>query len=112
MKIQENKLKENLNTLLEDFRDYNNDIWELEDKLDTINDNLENEWQWEEDEIEEFKQEKAELEEQLNELKSKQRAEYEKELADLPPETDKRDFEGFRTDETDPRFWSYYIPRK
>ncbi|WP_304393473.1 hypothetical protein [uncultured Clostridium sp.] len=45
MKIQENKLKENLNTLLEDFRDYNNDIWELENRIDTINDNLEDEWQ-------------------------------------------------------------------
>lgn len=107
MKIQENKLKD----LLEDFRDYNNDIWELENRLDDIESDLQDDWQFDEEELEDLRDEKAELEEKLNELKSIQKEEYLNELKDLPPETDKRDFEGFRTDETDPPYWSMWIPR-
>lgn len=112
MKIQENKLNKSLNNLLENFRDYNEEIWELEDRLEDINIDLDDDWRFDEEELEEIKKEKQVVEAQLNNLKSKQRGEYENELKDLPPETDKRDFEGFRTDETDPSYWSAFIPRK
>lgn len=112
MNIQENRLKESLNSLLENFRDYNYRIWETEDKIDDITTMIDDEEYWDDEELNELIREREELGNKLDELKSKQKEEYEQELADLPPETDKRDFEGFRTDETDPRYWSDYIPRK
>lgn len=96
--------------MCEGFRDYKEQIWELEERIDTLEDNISDSWMFDDEEIEGFKQEKEELEIKLNELKSKQKEEYLNELKDLPPETDKRDFEGFRTDETDPPFWSSFIP--
>lgn len=96
--------------MCENFRDYNEQIWEIEERIDDINDIIDNGDYWDEEELDELETERNELEVKLNELKKKQNQEYQSELADLPPETDKRDFEGFKTDETDPPYWSSFIP--
>lgn len=98
-------------TVTEAFRDYDdkindieNQIWDLEDELKRYDSDLDKE------EFEEVSNKIKELEQQKSDLKDEQDKEYQKFIKTLPKETNKRDFVGFNIDETDPSYWSSFIP--
>lgn len=97
----------------ESFRDIDKDIEELENKLydlisgvevyNNIDDILEYEFSEEEFYGEDILR-GQELQKQIKELYSKRQEEYNKEVSNLPKETNKTEFEGFDITDTDPRY--------
>lgn len=107
-----------IRSLYEGFRDLDvqledvkSDLYDLIDSYDINYDwddvlNYEPNDNWYEDDIERLK----ELQNKLKELEDKQKEEYEKELKELPPPTNKTNFEGFDITKTDPSDKEDYLP--
>ncbi len=103
--INESKLNEN-------FRDYDSEISKLEDELynlitsvdmfspdiDILN------YEFNDNFYDEDIQKGKQLQQRIKKLYDLQKAEYNQEIKDLPPETSKTDFEGFDITKTDPPF--------
>lgn len=88
--------------LMEVFRDYDEQIDELEDRKYDLENELGDSWQYDEEELQEMQAELDKINEQLEDLYNKRDTEYMEELKDLPKSTDKTDFEGFDITKTDP----------
>lgn len=98
-------------TLLESFRDYDEDMDELYDRLMDLSDDIEfaercQDWE----DLETLQSQYDDIKAQYDALESKRTKEYQEEIKQLPGPTNKTEFEGFRIDETDPPYWGYMIP--
>lgn len=105
------ELVENHTYIIESFRSYDKELSDIEDKLYDLKDELEmldpeldKEW------YNETKSEIDLLQSKYNEVKSRQDKEYQELLPTLPKETTKTNFPGFDITETDPPYWSQFIP--
>ena len=100
-----------IDTLTESFRDYNEDIEEIESRLYDLNIELQDAEDWEDTEsIKDIRSQIDSLNKQLDELQGKKDEEYNEEIKDLPKPTNKTSFEGFDITSTDPSFDSMFIP--
>lgn len=97
--------------LLESFRDYDDDLWELEKQLLELDDDIRfaergQDWEY----ADELRASYDELYKELETLRTKQQAEYQKEISELPQPTDKTNFKYFDITKTAPHGDEYYIP--
>lgn len=98
-------------SLLESFRDYDDDIWELDQKLFEIQEEIDfaergQDWEY----LEELRAELEDIQTKLDTLKTRREKEYQEEIKQLPPPTDKTNFEYFDITQTAPHGDEYYIP--
>ena len=70
--------------LMEVFRDYDEQIDELEDRKYDLENELGDSWQYDEEELQEMQAELDKINEQLEDLYNKRDTEYMEELKDLP----------------------------
>lgn len=104
--------------LSEEFRDYDDEINEIEEELYDLIDSVDrynsvtNLLEYEFDDNiyydEDIKRGK-ELQNKLKQLYADRESEYNKEIKDLPPKTNKKDFVGFDITKTDPPYDAYML---
>ncbi len=105
------KLIENDTYIIESFRSYDKDLDNIDDELYDLQDELEMlDSELDKDDYEEVLGKIEDLKSRREEIKAKQDEEYKDLIPTLPKETSKTDFPGFDITETDPPYWSQFIP--
>ena len=103
-------IDETIKLIEESYRDYDYDIDRLEGRLYKLHDLLDDTWDEDVEEKEDLQRQIDEVEKELQALKDQQQKEYNAMLKNLPPPTNKKIFPGFDITETDPPYWSQFIP--
>lgn len=96
-------------TLNESFRDYDKQIYDLEDQIDELKNELVI-YEPDEPEFTDINNKIDQLQQQIEEVKSKQQDDYRNEMKNLPPKSNKTDFPGFDITQADLLSRTDFIP--